>query len=136
MIFVPFLSFCWCSLWRWWGRRRWKRAMLVEFTPLPLCFSAFDSGVLLFFSFVPLSFLSFFFLSSFLSSFSLFFILILSFFCNFIPVKTFTVEKINPCSLHFSLLSLTASLSCVFLSFFSRFFSALSLAAVPPLYLL
>ena len=54
---VPFLSFCWCSLWRWWGRRRWKRAMLVEFTPLPLCFSAFDSGVLLSFF---LSFLSFF----------------------------------------------------------------------------
>jgi hypothetical protein len=37
-------------------------------------------------------------------------------------VKTFTVEKMNPCSLRFSLLSLTASLSCVFLSFFSRFF--------------
>ena len=26
------------------------------------------------------------------------------FFCNFVPVKTFTVEKMNPCSLRFSLL--------------------------------
>jgi hypothetical protein len=24
------------SPWRWWGRWRWKRVILVEFTPLPL----------------------------------------------------------------------------------------------------
>jgi hypothetical protein len=35
-------------------------------------------------------------------------------------VTTFTVEKMNPCSLRFSLLSLTACLSCVFFSFFTR----------------
>jgi len=45
LVSVLFLSFCWCSLWRWWGRWWWRRVMLVEFTRLPLCFSAFDSVI-------------------------------------------------------------------------------------------
>jgi hypothetical protein len=42
-------------------------------------------------------------------------------------VKTFTVEKMNPCSLRFSLLSLTACLSCVF------FFLSFLVPPFPPL---
>ena len=45
LVSVLFLSFCWCFLWRWWGRWWWRHVMLVEFTPLPLCFSTFDSVV-------------------------------------------------------------------------------------------
>jgi len=44
------------------------------------------------------------------------------FFCNFVPVKTFTIEKMNPYSLCFSLLSLTACLSCVFFFLYSFLF--------------
>lgn len=71
LVSVLFLSFCWCSLWRWWGRWRWRRVMLVEFTPLPLCFSAFDSVVVgslsLSLLFLPFSSFSVFFLLLFLS---------------------------------------------------------------------
>jgi hypothetical protein len=37
-LFLLLLS---ASQWRLWGRWRWERVMLVEFTPLPLCFFCF-----------------------------------------------------------------------------------------------
>ena len=74
----------------------WKKAPSFA---SPLCFWSLSPSPFLLFLFRPLP---------------------LFFFCNFVPVKTFTVEKMNPCSLRFSLLSLTACLSCVFFSFFSR----------------
>jgi len=55
------LSFCWCSLWRWWGRWWWRHVMLVEFTPLPVffCFRQCRCWFSLLLLFLP----SFFFLS-------------------------------------------------------------------------
>jgi hypothetical protein len=68
-LFLLLLS---ASQWRLWGRWRWERVMLVEFTPLPLCFFCFQQcccRLSLSLLFLPFSS----FLSYFPSSFSFFF---------------------------------------------------------------
>jgi len=41
LVFVCFLSFCWCFLSRWRRWWQWRRVVLVELAPLPLCFPCF-----------------------------------------------------------------------------------------------
>jgi len=42
LVFVCFLSFCWCFLWRWRRWWRWRCVVMVELSPLPLCFPCFQ----------------------------------------------------------------------------------------------
>jgi len=113
LVSVRFLSFCYCFLSRWW---RWRRVVLVELLPLPLCFPCFRQCRS--YGFLCPASLSFLLVFLFLSFFVLSFIL-LPFFSFF---SLFTVTNRNSYSLHFIYTSL-AVFSALFTPFFSSFYA-------------